>query len=593
MSPNKNSGSPFKLFEPYSARDKNVFFGRDEEIYALFNLLQQTQLVLMYGASGTGKTSLIHAGLPKVFKLSDWYCIGVRRKDNINDSLRTELARAANQTNITDLHQAINDIYKSSWIPIYLVFDQFEEVFTIGTNEERIEFFKNIEKLLDEQLPCKIIISMREEYIGHLYEYEHYVPTLFDKRFRVEPMNDETARRVVEQTCEAGGVKLEKGKTTAEHILQQVKEGKHAVHLPYLQVYLYYLYENAMETLGQPLFSEKIIAHVGKLGNVLKLFIEAQIEAAEKFFSEKLQLPLEYASMLLDQFATSEGTKKSHTIAELSRELNTPADKVRDTLNYFSEGKLLRADENEVERYEPVHDVVAKQIHELRTTEDKEFKNVLAQMENDYNRWQNKGRREDYLLPESDITKIHLYKDRLEHLEAYRNTWSNYVDESESYRIKLAHEKEAQLLKEQTLRHEAEDAKGVAEQQSLKAKQQTQKAYRYFVAVVLIGLIAAAVSGYSYINDRKNKAKILSELITAKQAQFDQKELMREDSQRKSKIFKAAKEEELENDENKNIVNLEESMEHYKSNIDSLKKEFTFIDRNPILKMFSIKNSKQ
>ena len=53
--------SPFKLFEPYSSNDKNIFFGRDAEIYALYSLLQQTRLVLIYGASGTGKTSLIQA----------------------------------------------------------------------------------------------------------------------------------------------------------------------------------------------------------------------------------------------------------------------------------------------------------------------------------------------------------------------------------------------------------------------------------------------------------------------------------------------------------------------------------------------------
>lgn len=78
--------SPFKLFEPYSSNDKNIFFGRDAEIYALYSLLQQTRLVVIYGASGTGKTSLINAGLPKVFKTTDWYRVSIRRKDNINET---------------------------------------------------------------------------------------------------------------------------------------------------------------------------------------------------------------------------------------------------------------------------------------------------------------------------------------------------------------------------------------------------------------------------------------------------------------------------------------------------------------------------
>ncbi len=115
--------SPFKLFEPYSTNDKNIFFGRDSEIYALYSLLQQTRLIVIYGASGTGKTSLINAGLPKVFKTTDWYRVSIRRKDNINDSMRQELARLTQQAEITDLNEAINELHEIRWIPIYLVFD--------------------------------------------------------------------------------------------------------------------------------------------------------------------------------------------------------------------------------------------------------------------------------------------------------------------------------------------------------------------------------------------------------------------------------------------------------------------------------------
>jgi chromosomal replication initiation ATPase DnaA len=199
--------SPFKLFEPYSSNDKNIFFGRDKEIYALYNLLKQTRLVLLYGASGTGKTSLLHAGLPKVFQITDWYRISIRRKDNINDALRAELSRQAEYKEVgNDIVQSIKDIYDNRWIPIYLVFDQFEEIFTLGNHEERLLFFETLKTLLNESLPCKIILSMREEYIGYLYEYEPIVPSLFDKRLRIEPMNDETIKSVLKQMCDANNM---------------------------------------------------------------------------------------------------------------------------------------------------------------------------------------------------------------------------------------------------------------------------------------------------------------------------------------------------------------------------------------------------
>ena len=422
--------SPFKLFEPYSSNDKNIFFGRDAEIYALYSLLQQTRLVLIYGASGTGKTSLINAGLPKVFKLTDWFRISIRRKDNINQSFRTELARLSEQTVVSDLAASITEVYESRWIPIYLVFDQFEELFTLGNHEERVQFFKDIQTLLDKPLPCKIIFSMREEYIGHLYEYEPLLPTLFEKRFRIEPMKDETVRLVISQMCEVGGVELADGKKTADQILQQVKEGKQAAHLPYLQVYLHYLYENALQTLKKPLFNEGVVNAVGKLGNVLKRFIETQLDAARQRFAT-LDLPDDFAARLLDEFATDEGTKQSRKAHELAQTLNTEGGKVKNALLYFSEAKLLRAYEDDVERYEPVHDVVAKQIHELRSAEDKEYKAFVRQLQLANEAWLRDDKAKERLLNELDLSKVVIYKDRLKRLPDYEITLLGFVAQSQ------------------------------------------------------------------------------------------------------------------------------------------------------------------
>lgn len=424
--------SPFKLFEPYGAQDKHLFFGRDAEVYALYNLLQQTRLVLVYGASGTGKTSLLQAGLPKVFKLSDWFRISVRRRDNLNASLRAELKRLGDGTPVTDLAAGVEAVYDTRWIPIYLVFDQFEELFTLGHHEERVQFFRDLQTLLERPLPCKIVLSMREEYIGHLYEYEPLVPSLFDKRFRVEPMKDETVRQVVARTCEAHGVTLAEGAITAGQILEQVKEGKQAAHLPYLQVYLHYLYEQAMQTTGQPRFEAAGIKAVGQLGNVLKRFIETQLDDARRHFAA-LGLPDDFANRLLDEFATSEGTKQAQRAADLAQILDAPENAVAEALAWFTEKKLLRADEDDVTRYEPVHDVVAKQILALRTAEDKEYKAFVRQLENDCARWLADGQNDERLLKENDLAKVELYLERLVRRSAFTAEWQDFVARSRAH----------------------------------------------------------------------------------------------------------------------------------------------------------------
>ena len=424
------AGSPFKLLEPYSYQEKDIFFGRESEIYALFHLLKQTRLVLVYGSSGTGKTSLIQAGLPKVFKISEWLRIPIRRKNNINSSLRDTLNSLNKNTN-TDLKTSIQTIHQQRWMPIYLVFDQFEEIFTLGTEEERIQFFTTLQEVIRDRLPCKVILSMREEYIGHLYEYEYLVPKLFDKRFRVESMKDGTIREVIQKMTASKGIILKDGRKTTTLILNQIKMGKQAAYLPYLQIYLHYLYEHAISKGKDPIiFDEEGVMAVGQLGDVLKDFIDNKINAAQQHLLAFGATP-NFASILLDEFATSEGTKQSQISASLAKRLKVSDSLIQEALNYFdTQAKILKVDESEVDRYEPVHDVVAKQIHELRSEESKEYKAFERKLELDYDRWVKDKYAVARLLPELDLNKVVIFKDRLQTKDTFKNNYQPFITSS-------------------------------------------------------------------------------------------------------------------------------------------------------------------
>ena len=50
-----NVKSPFKFLDPYTLEDKELFFGRETEIDTLHDLVYETNLILIYGPSGTGK----------------------------------------------------------------------------------------------------------------------------------------------------------------------------------------------------------------------------------------------------------------------------------------------------------------------------------------------------------------------------------------------------------------------------------------------------------------------------------------------------------------------------------------------------------
>ena len=87
--------SPFKFLDSYSLEDRNTFFGRDQEITDLFRKVLEGKILIVYGISGTGKSSLVNCGLASRFDQSDWLPINVRRGGNIIDSLNEAVNRHA------------------------------------------------------------------------------------------------------------------------------------------------------------------------------------------------------------------------------------------------------------------------------------------------------------------------------------------------------------------------------------------------------------------------------------------------------------------------------------------------------------------
>jgi len=82
--------SPFKFLDAYTREDREIFFGRDREIEEMYQKVFESKILLIYGISGTGKTSLIDCGLANKFEDSDWLPVTVRRGMNIVDSLVTK-----------------------------------------------------------------------------------------------------------------------------------------------------------------------------------------------------------------------------------------------------------------------------------------------------------------------------------------------------------------------------------------------------------------------------------------------------------------------------------------------------------------------
>ena len=396
--------SPFKLLDAYTAADKTAFWGRDEEIADLYGMVTKNRLMLVYGQSGTGKTSLVQCGLASRFDLTDWYPVFVRRQNDLNQSLETALAGILREPGRPGgenaLALALENIYETYLRPVYLIFDQLEELFVLGTAKEQDRFIKSIRGVLDTATPCRILFIIREEYLAHLYNFERTIPTLFDRRLRVEPMGLAKVTQVLEGSFKQYNIEVpEPAQPVYQQIVDNVSGGKAGVQLPYLQVYLDLLYREdfartypGQSTNGKwlPLeFTAAEIGALGKIDNVLEKFLLEQGNAIQQALQQQFKnTDPEAVRKVLDAFVSEEGTKrpvayewKGDALQVEPRWSALFQPMTADALGYccrrLEQARLLRFSDHYVEL---AHDALAALIDQKRSAEERRLQETYARL---------------------------------------------------------------------------------------------------------------------------------------------------------------------------------------------------------------------
>lgn len=337
------SRSPFKFLDAYQKEDRDRFFGRERETAQLYNAVRASNLVLVYGASGTGKTSIINCGLANQFVDSDWLPLYVRRGTNLIESLDRALTGARQregEPSSAGIAERIRDLYLDHYRPLYLIFDQFEELFILGSREEQQKFYGTVREVLTANSPCKMILVIREEYIADLSEFEKAVPTLFDNRLRVEKMNDANLARIVMGTARAVGIQVSDPPATVSHILDNIRDRRTGIDLANLQVYLDRLWRADLERqkTDQPAtitFDVPLTEKVGRIENVISAFLDEELVGIEQALikrgvAQPQGVPLE----VLFALVTEEGTKRNLDVANIVEALPANRAITEETVRY-------------------------------------------------------------------------------------------------------------------------------------------------------------------------------------------------------------------------------------------------------------------
>ena len=235
-----DSQHPWIGLASFTEGDREFFAGRGDEIEQLLRLVRRDTLALLYSISGLGKTSLLQAGLFPALRAEDSLPI-IIRLDYLEGAapLATQVvetitaAAAAAKVDVPQprpgetlweyFHREDNHFWSphNDLITPFLAFDQFEEFFTLGREtadrgRRASEFMSELADLAENRppaalrddparakefnfkpTPLKILLAMREDYLGDLDYLRSGFRALGQNRLRLLPMGERQAREVI------------------------------------------------------------------------------------------------------------------------------------------------------------------------------------------------------------------------------------------------------------------------------------------------------------------------------------------------------------------------------------------------------------
>lgn len=189
--PEYDSCSPFRGLESFRPEDNQFFFGREVLTKKLVDKIQSHPFLAVLGASGSGKSSLVMAGVIPSLKLD--YAI---------------------------IRPGMNPINALEFVPVkpLIVVDQFEELFTMGHDEKtRADF---ISTLLKSTKSGKVIITLRSDFLSETSGYRYLNEEIQSHLEIIPPMNTDELRRAVEG--QARWARLEFEADLSQRILEDV-----------------------------------------------------------------------------------------------------------------------------------------------------------------------------------------------------------------------------------------------------------------------------------------------------------------------------------------------------------------------------------
>ena len=224
--PQSDVPSPYRGIEPFRYADRANFFGRSSAIEELFAKILLYRLVVLFGESGAGKSSLLNAGLIPALQKDGLRAERLRVRPDPEASITVERIPTTQRKDgdfLPSVFSSIGADHPSapaigcsikSFLSIVrtkaaeshplLIFDQFEELFTLFEQKQtegqelKLRILDTLFQIVsDQELQAKVVIVIREDFLGKLEILARSYPQVLDHRVRLRYLPENNARDAI------------------------------------------------------------------------------------------------------------------------------------------------------------------------------------------------------------------------------------------------------------------------------------------------------------------------------------------------------------------------------------------------------------
>jgi outer membrane protein assembly factor BamB/HEAT repeat protein len=391
-------GGPYRFLNYFDVPDSEFYFGREDDVEAVLQMVQQHRLSVLFGKSAIGKTSLLRAGLMARLKketedadaetVRPWLAAYARCEDDPIESIRNSIIEAADALGFDpsaladepDLMAFVNGIADLTRRDVLVLLDQFEDYFVKLGARVREDFIETIAGCLNsDDCNLRLLLSVREDFVGELFELRAKLPEIMHHMYRVRKMSREQAENAIIKPAQNFDIQVERDLVTLM-LDDLMRDG---IEPAQLQIVCDRLYESLSH--GSRVITQRIYERHGGAEKILSGYLDHMLN----------QFPLtdrRLARDVLKHMVASSELKAQRSLQRIAAEINEDREQVEKVLARLVDLRLIRSVGRDRNRdFELVHEYLAKDIAAWMSERQVAVKDVQDLVTRELNNYQKFG----------------------------------------------------------------------------------------------------------------------------------------------------------------------------------------------------------